>query len=60
MISPELGEAGFKFSFFITFVSGILCLLTDKGTPEHIISIVTFLIGLLFMGIVIFLVRVRR
>lgn len=41
----------------ITLVSVVLVYLTEPGTAERVISVITFLIGLLFIGIIVILVR---
>ena len=56
-MSPQLGQIAFRLAFFIAFVSGALILATEAGTAEHVVSEVTFLIGLLFLAAVIVIVR---
>lgn len=41
----------------ITLVSAVLVYLTELDTAERVVSIITLLIGLLFLGIIIVLVR---
>ena len=41
----------------ITLVSAALVYLTEPDTAERVVSVITLLIGLLFMGIIIVLVR---
>jgi len=57
MIDSNLGWAAFRVGFYVTFVSGILSLLTAPSSPERIISIFTFVLGILFLIVVAVLVR---
>ena len=41
----------------ITLVSAALVFLTESDTAERVVSVITLLIGLLFIGIIIVLVR---
>ena len=55
-----LAHAAFRLGFFIVFVSGILLLFLDNGTAEQTITQITFLIGLVFLTIVIIWVRLGQ
>ena len=57
MIDSNLGRAAFRVGFYVTFVSGILSLLTAPSSAERIISIFTFILGILFLIVVAVLVR---
>jgi hypothetical protein len=48
-MDSQLGRAGFHLGFYVTFVSGLLLLFLERGTAEHSITLLTFLIGLLFL-----------
>lgn len=50
-------RAGFHIGFYVAFVSGILLLFLDRGTPEFAITAVTFAIGLSFLLIVVVAVK---
>jgi len=41
----------------ITLVSGALVFLTEPSTAERVVSVITLLIGLIFIGIIVVLVR---
>jgi hypothetical protein len=41
----------------ITLLSVVLVFFTEPGSPERIVSVITLVIGLLFLGIIILLVR---
>jgi hypothetical protein len=57
MISPQLGRAAFRIAFMMFVVSGIMVFAVDPGTAEHIISVVTLVLGIVFMAIIFVLVR---
>jgi cbb3-type cytochrome oxidase subunit 3 len=56
-LSPELGQAWFRIAFFITAVSGVLILFQIPGSAEFVISVTSFVIGLIFLGVVTIVVR---
>jgi hypothetical protein len=57
MISPEIGRAAFRSAMLIVLVAlGLLIVLTP-GTPEFAITVLTLVIGVLFMGLIFALVR---
>jgi hypothetical protein len=59
-MNPEAGQAWFRIAMMITLVSAVLVFLTRPGTAERVVSVITLLIGLLFIGIIIVLVRRKR
>jgi hypothetical protein len=59
-MDSQLGRAGFHIAFYITFVSGMLLFFLPSGSPEQMITIFTFGIGLLFLVLVTFLVRLGQ
>ena len=56
-MNPEAGRAWFRIAMMITLVSAALVYLTEAETAERVVSVITLLIGLLFIGILIVLVR---
>ena len=44
----------------ITLVSATLVYMTEPGTAERVVSVITLLAGLLFIGMIIVLVRRKR
>jgi hypothetical protein len=57
MLSPEVARAAFRWAIFIVLGAlGLLVVLTP-GSPEFAITLVTLLIGLVFVGIVVACVR---
>ena len=60
MIDSNMGQAGFRIGIFLVVTAGFLALVTDEGTAEHVISILTLIMGLLFTLIIIILVRLGQ
>lgn len=44
----------------LTVVSTALVILTEPGTAERVVSVLTLLTGLLFIGIIVVLIRRKR
>jgi uncharacterized membrane protein len=59
-MSSSLAHAAFRLGFFIVFVSGILLLFLDSGTAEQAITLITFLISLVFLIIIVIWVRLGQ
>jgi hypothetical protein len=57
MMSPGLGQAAFRLGFFIVFVTGALLFFVPSGSAEQAITLITFIIGLLFLIVVALLIR---
>ncbi len=57
MINPELGQAWFRIAVFITGVSAVLILFQTPGTAEFVISVTSFVVGMVFIAVVAFVVR---
>ncbi len=56
-MSPELGQAWFRIAVFITLVSAVLIPFQKPGSAEFVISVVSLVIGLIFIAVVAFVVR---
>lgn len=56
-MNPEAGQAWFRIAVMITLVSAALVYLTEPDTAERVVSVVTMLLGLLFIGIITVMVR---
>lgn len=56
-MSRDLGQVAFRLGFFIVFVSGMLLFFVERGSAEQMITIFTFIIGLVFVVVVAILVR---
>ncbi len=59
-MSPDLGQAVFRIAFFITFLSGLLLLFLDHRSAEFVAATITFVIGLIFILVIVVLIRRRR
>lgn len=58
MLSPELGRVAFRWAIFIILLAAGLLVTLSPGTPEFAVTVFTLLIGLLFVGLIAFCVRV--
>ena len=56
-MNPQAGKAWFQVAVLIILVSAVLLLFEQPGTTEFVITVTTLVIGLVFMGIVVFIVR---
>jgi hypothetical protein len=59
-MNPETGQAWFRIATMITVVSAVLVYFTEPGSAERVVSVITLLIGLLFIATIIVLVRRNR
>jgi hypothetical protein len=59
-MNPEAGRAWFRIATMITVVSAVLVYFTEPGSAERVVSVITLLIGLLFILTIIVLVRRNR
>jgi hypothetical protein len=59
-MNPDFGRAWFRIATTVTVVSAVLAVLTEPGTAERVVSVITLLIGLLFMGVIVILIRRGR
>ncbi len=57
MLSPEVGRAAFTWAILLVIGAVGLLAVLRPGTPEFAITVVTLLIGLIFLGLVIALIR---
>jgi len=56
-MNPQAGKAWFQAAVCIILVSAVLLLFEQPGTAEFVITVTTLVIGLVFMGMVVFIVR---
>ena len=56
-MNPELGQTWFRVAVFITLVSVVLLFFEKPGTAEFVITVATLVIGLAFVGILVFVAR---
>jgi preprotein translocase subunit Sss1 len=59
-MNPEAGRAWFRIATMLTVVSAVLVCFTKPGSAERVVSVITLLIGLLFIGVIVFLIRRDR
>ena len=57
---PELGKAGFRIGFLIVVASFFLMLFLEPGTAEYVITLVTLVMGVVFLIAVTLLVLYSR
>ena len=57
MISPEVGRFWFQVVIVILMASGAMTLATEPGTAEHVISIASLIVGILFVVALVALIR---
>jgi hypothetical protein len=57
MLSPEVGRYAFRWAMLILLLAGGLLATLRPGTPEFAITLLTLLIGLLFLGILVVCIR---
>ena len=60
MFSPELGRVAFRWAIFIVLVAVGLLVTLRPGTPEFAITLVTLVIGLVFIGVIAACIRWLR
>lgn len=56
-MSPDAGRAWFRIAVMIAVTSAVLTFLTEPGSAERVVSVITLVMGLIFIGIIVFLVR---
>jgi hypothetical protein len=59
-MNPDAGRAWFRIAMTITLISAALIFFTEPGTAERVVSVITLIIGLLFIGTIILMVRRNR
>jgi len=56
-MNSQMGRAGFHIGFFVVFVSGGLLFMVERNSAEFAITLLTFLLGALFLGVIVALVK---
>jgi hypothetical protein len=59
-VIPELGRAGFRIGIIIVVPSLLLLFFLDPGTAEYVITLVTLVMGVVFLAAVTLLVLYSR
>jgi hypothetical protein len=57
---PELGQAGFRIGFLIVVPSFVLMFFLDPGTAEYAITLLTLVMGVVFLVTLTLLVLYSR
>ena len=57
---PELGKAGFRIGFLIVVPSFLILIFLEPGTAEYVITLVTLVMGVVFLVAVTLLVLHSR
>lgn len=58
MLSPELGRIAFQIGIFLTVIPGLLLLVLERGSAEFVITVATFVMGLVFLLLIVIWVRI--
>jgi preprotein translocase subunit Sss1 len=58
VLSPEIGKAAFRLAMLIVLLAAGLLVTLRPDTPEFAITVLTLLIGLIFVGTIAALVKV--
>jgi hypothetical protein len=59
-MNPEAGQAWFRIAVMLTVTSAVLAFLTRPDSAERVVSVITLVIGLVFIGVIAVLVRRSR
>jgi hypothetical protein len=57
MVSPEIDKAAFRLALLIVVMAAGLLVSLRPGTPEFAVTVLTLLIGLIFVGVIVVFVR---
>lgn len=60
MIDPETGQLGFRIALFILLLAGGALFIVVPGSAAYYVDLITLVIGLVFLGILIILIRKRK
>lgn len=58
-MSPQLGKAAFRIASFLVVVSSGLLVILDANSAEFVVTVLTFVIGLVLGAVVILVVRMQ-
>lgn len=59
-MNPELTRAGIQIGCLLVIPSAVLLFLLDPGTAEFVITMITLVIGLVFLGAIVVLGSLSR
>jgi hypothetical protein len=57
MIDPETGQMGFRIGLFIVLMAFGCLFIVEPGSAAYYVDIITLVIGLIFIGILVVLIR---
>ena len=57
VLSPEIGRFAFRWAIFLVLVAIGLLVTLRPGTPEFAVTLLTLLIGVVFLAVVIVSIR---
>ncbi len=60
MIDPDTGLMGFRIAIFIILVALGCLFIVQPGSASYYVDLITLVIGLIFLGILIILIRRRK
>ena len=52
-----MGQAAIRIGMFMALSAGAMLFLVDRSSPEFVVSFITLVIGLVFMGAIALVVR---
>jgi hypothetical protein len=58
MLSPEVGRHAFGWAIFIVLVAVGLLAILRPGTPGFAITLLTLVIGVVFLGLIVLCIRI--
>jgi hypothetical protein len=56
-MSPELGRFAFRWAIFVVLVAVGLLFALSPGTPEYAVTLLTLLIGVVFLAVIVVFIR---
>jgi hypothetical protein len=56
-MDPRLGQAAVRIGMFMALTAGALLFLVDRSSPEFVVSLISLVIGLAFVGAIALVVR---
>ncbi|MEP7198231.1 MAG: hypothetical protein ABI874_00325 [Chloroflexota bacterium] len=58
-MDPRFGQAAFRIGMFMALSAGAMLLVLDRNSAEFVVSLLTVVIALAFMGVIALVVRDR-
>jgi hypothetical protein len=57
VFSPEIGRAAFRLALVIVLMAAGLLITLRPGTPEFAVTVLTLMIGVVFIGVILAFIR---